>query len=164
MTKVLVDSNIILDLFLDDPKWAKWSETTLENQARHSTLCINPIIYTEISIGFNKVEEIEEQFSDRCFKNCGDIEFTALITEDIDRIFTPCRYAIQDVVPISTPVQPVIIKEIVSFRGRFCELVHVGDFVRVRGKLEQVSDNKTGKIWYRVLLGRDHTDFMVIEQ
>ncbi len=110
-----------------------------------------------------KVEEIEEQFSDRCFKNCGDIEFTALITEDKDRIFTPCRYAIQDVVPISTPVQPVTIEEIVSFRGRFCELAHVGDYVRARGKLEQVSDNKTGKLWYRVLLGQDHTDFMVIE-
>ncbi len=60
MTKVLVDSNIILDLFLDDPKWAEWSETTLENRARHSTLCINPIIYAEISIGFTRIETLEK--------------------------------------------------------------------------------------------------------
>ena len=60
MTKILVDSNIILDLFLDDPKWAEWSETTLENRARHSTLCINPIIYAEISIGFTRIETLEK--------------------------------------------------------------------------------------------------------
>lgn len=68
MTKVLVDSNIILDLFLDDPKWAKWSETTLENHARHSTICINPIIYTEISIGFKRIEDLEKAVSKACFQ------------------------------------------------------------------------------------------------
>jgi hypothetical protein len=30
MKGVLVDSNIILDVFLNDPKWADWSESTLE--------------------------------------------------------------------------------------------------------------------------------------
>ena len=60
MTEILVDSNIILDLFLDDPKWAEWSETTLENRARHSILCINPIIYAEISIGFTRIETLEK--------------------------------------------------------------------------------------------------------
>ena len=68
MTKVLVDSNIILDLFLDDPKWAEWSETTLENRARHSILCINPIIYTEISIGFKRIEDLEKAVSKACFQ------------------------------------------------------------------------------------------------
>ena len=64
----MVDSNIILDLFLDDPKWAGWSETILENQARHSTLCINPIIYTEISIGFTRIEDLEKAISTAGFQ------------------------------------------------------------------------------------------------
>ena len=68
MTEILVDSNIILDLFLDDPKWAEWSETTLENRARHSILCINPIIYTEISIGFKRIEDLEKAVSKACFQ------------------------------------------------------------------------------------------------
>ncbi len=68
MTKILVDSNVILDLFLDDPKWAKWSETTLENQPRHSSICINPIIYTEISIGFKRMEDLEKAVSKACFQ------------------------------------------------------------------------------------------------
>ncbi len=59
MTGVLVDSNVILDIFLDDPKWADWSESTLERYSESSTLYINPIVYTEISIGFDRIEDLE---------------------------------------------------------------------------------------------------------
>lgn len=111
-----------------------------------------------------KAEEVGERFKDRCFRNCGDIELKARITEDIDRFFTPCRYVIEDAVLRPTSTQRLTIAEIVSFRGRFCEAARVGDSVRVRGKLEHVIDRKTGRMWYRVLLGRDHTDFMVIEE
>lgn len=55
----LVDSNVILDIFLDDPTWADWSVTTLANVNDHSTLYINQIVYTEVSIGFKKIEELE---------------------------------------------------------------------------------------------------------
>ena len=56
----LVDSNVILDIFLDDPNWADWSETTLNRYGASGDLYINPIIYTEVSIGFNRIEELEE--------------------------------------------------------------------------------------------------------
>lgn len=59
MKGVLVDSNVILDVFLDDPVWADWSEAMLEEYAPHTALCINPIIYTEISIGFDLIEDLE---------------------------------------------------------------------------------------------------------
>jgi len=59
MKGVLVDSNIILDLFLNDPNWADWSETILEEYIRHSTLYINSIVYSEISIGFELIEDLE---------------------------------------------------------------------------------------------------------
>jgi len=109
-----------------------------------------------------KVEEIEERFGDRCYQDCGDVELNARIAEDTERFFTPCRYGIEDVVILPTPGQRLKIEEIVSFRGRFCEAARVGDHVRVLGKLEQVNDRKTGRQWYRVLLGRDQKDFMVI--
>jgi hypothetical protein len=63
MKGVLVDSNIILDIFLDDPNWAEWSEAVLSEYSEHTPLYINPIIYTEISIGFKKIEELETAFS-----------------------------------------------------------------------------------------------------
>ncbi|MBN1929139.1 MAG: type II toxin-antitoxin system VapC family toxin [Chlorobiaceae bacterium] len=63
MNGLLVDSNIILDLFLDDPVWADWSEAALSDYAVRTPLFINPVIYSEISIGFNKIEELEAALS-----------------------------------------------------------------------------------------------------
>jgi predicted nucleic acid-binding protein len=59
MNGLLVDSNIILDIFLDDPQWADWSEMTLNRYGYDHKLLINPIIYTEVSIGFERIEEVE---------------------------------------------------------------------------------------------------------
>ena len=60
MKELLVDSNVILDVFLDDPQWADWSEMTLNQYGAANDLLINPIIYTEISIGFDQIEKLEE--------------------------------------------------------------------------------------------------------
>lgn len=59
MNGVLVDSCVLLDLFTDDLKWAGWSENILGNYSQRNTLFINSIIYIEISIGFNRIEEVE---------------------------------------------------------------------------------------------------------
>lgn len=60
MNGVLIDSCVLLDLFTDDPNWAEWSENILEQYSQTNTLYINSMVYTEISIGFEKVEEIEK--------------------------------------------------------------------------------------------------------
>jgi hypothetical protein len=59
MKGLLVDSNVILDIFLDDPNWADWSESALANYSVYTKLYINSIVYTEVSIGFEKIEELE---------------------------------------------------------------------------------------------------------
>ena len=59
MKGILVDSNVILDLFLNDPKWADWSEAALEKYSQQATLYINPMIYSEVSIGFELIEDLE---------------------------------------------------------------------------------------------------------
>lgn len=59
MKGVLVDSNIILDVFLDDPNWAEWSESKLETFSSITKLFINSIVYSEVSIGFERIEELE---------------------------------------------------------------------------------------------------------
>lgn len=56
---VLVDSNVLLDLLEEDPSWYEWSARNLEQAADRSVLIINPVIYAEISIGFQRVEEVE---------------------------------------------------------------------------------------------------------
>lgn len=59
MNQIIVDSNVILDLFLDDQDWADWSESILSRYSQTHHLCINPIIYSEVSVGFKKIEELE---------------------------------------------------------------------------------------------------------
>lgn len=68
MKGVLVDSNVILDVFLNDLKWADWSEGKLEEYSDHTSLYINPIIYSEISIGFNFIEDLESAISKAGFQ------------------------------------------------------------------------------------------------
>jgi predicted nucleic acid-binding protein len=55
----LVDSNIWLDLFGDDRQWADWSERVLARSFEEGPLCINPIIYAEVSVRFDAVEPLE---------------------------------------------------------------------------------------------------------
>ena len=59
MKGILVDSNVILDVFLNDLKWGDWSQAKLEGYNGHTSLYINSIIYSEISIGFKLIEDLE---------------------------------------------------------------------------------------------------------
>jgi len=56
---VLVDSNVIIDIATNDPKWAAWSSDALSRAADESTLVINPLIYAEVSIGYERVEDLD---------------------------------------------------------------------------------------------------------
>ncbi len=67
MSGVLVDSNILLDVFSDDPEWANWSEKQLAVYGSTNHLYINPIIYSEISIGFARIEELEQTLQEGGF-------------------------------------------------------------------------------------------------
>jgi len=57
---VLVDSNVILDLFSQDPRWWSWSSAALEEAAGDDRLVINPIVYGEISFRFEAIEDLED--------------------------------------------------------------------------------------------------------
>ena len=56
---VLIDTNVLLDVFTDSPDWAEWSISKLEKYQSVATLKINAIIYSELSVGFEKIEQLE---------------------------------------------------------------------------------------------------------
>jgi predicted nucleic acid-binding protein len=56
---ILVDTNVLLDVFEDDAEWSDWSQDRLDSASATDTLAINPIIYSELSIGFARIEELE---------------------------------------------------------------------------------------------------------
>jgi len=59
MGHVLVDSNVLLDLITEDKEWYTWSSETLADCAEHSALAIDPVIYGEVSVGFERIEDVE---------------------------------------------------------------------------------------------------------
>ena len=68
MADVLVDSNVLLDVLEEDPRWYEWSSMQLQRAADQCSLLINPIIYAEISIGFQRIEELEQTLSAEFFQ------------------------------------------------------------------------------------------------
>jgi predicted nucleic acid-binding protein len=56
---ILVDSNVLLDVLTEDPRWFAWSADALAGQAERDVLTINPIIYAEVSVGFVRIEDLD---------------------------------------------------------------------------------------------------------
>lgn len=64
----LVDSNVILDVLTDDPRWFDWSADALARTAEQDVLVINPIVYAEVSVRFARIEELEEALPASAFR------------------------------------------------------------------------------------------------
>ncbi|MDJ0768913.1 MAG: type II toxin-antitoxin system VapC family toxin [Ilumatobacter sp.] len=56
----LVDSNVLLDVMTEDERWADWSVSALATAAELGPLVINPVIFSEVSIRFSRVEQLDE--------------------------------------------------------------------------------------------------------
>jgi predicted nucleic acid-binding protein len=56
---VLVDTNVLLDVLENDAEWGAWSQERLDSAIAVDTLAINPVIYSELSIAFARIEELE---------------------------------------------------------------------------------------------------------
>ena len=60
MSGTLVDGNVILDIVTDDAEWGNWSAARLADAAEAGMLAINPIVYAEVSVGFDRIEDVED--------------------------------------------------------------------------------------------------------
>jgi predicted nucleic acid-binding protein len=56
---ILVDTNVLLDVLEDDPQWAEWSQQQLETVSLADSLAINAVIYSELSMAFERIEDLE---------------------------------------------------------------------------------------------------------
>ena len=64
--EALVDSNVILDIVTGDRRWASWSTKAIEDW--NGILVINPVIYAEVSIGFERIEDLDKAVSRELFR------------------------------------------------------------------------------------------------
>lgn len=58
--RTLVDSNVLLDVFTDDPRWGTWSAEQLAQAFDAGPVAINPLIFAELSVGFASIEALDQ--------------------------------------------------------------------------------------------------------
>ncbi|MGO8958159.1 MAG: type II toxin-antitoxin system VapC family toxin [Streptosporangiaceae bacterium] len=56
----LVDSSVILAIVTEDPAWSEWSAAALAEALDDGALAINPIVYAEVSVGFDRIEDLDD--------------------------------------------------------------------------------------------------------
>ncbi len=59
MSVTLVDTNVLLDLVINDARWADWSIAQLDAAALRGSVAINDIIYAELSVRFAAIEPLD---------------------------------------------------------------------------------------------------------
>jgi predicted nucleic acid-binding protein len=59
MTAVLIDSNVLLDVMTEDPRWSSWSAGALEDAANSFRLVVNAIVYAQVSVRYSRIEDLE---------------------------------------------------------------------------------------------------------
>jgi len=104
--------------------------------------------------------EAETDYGQFHYTPIGQEKLQAVVVEDHDAIFTPCRYGLSGTQTTGKKRMPEP-NEIVSFRGRFSDQARIGDRILATGTLEQVQDGQ-GVSRHRLLLGNSREDTMVV--
>ena len=56
----LIDSCVLLDVITGDERWADWSAARIAAAVDEGRAVINPLIYAEVSVGYETLEELDE--------------------------------------------------------------------------------------------------------
>lgn len=59
----LIDSNVLLDVISDDPRWGEWSGNALAEAVRSGPTYINPLVYAEVSVQYDDLAKLDERMS-----------------------------------------------------------------------------------------------------
>ena len=60
MTGTLIDSSVLLDVATQDPVWFDWSTSALADAVRGGPVLVNPIVYAEVSVGYDRIEDLDD--------------------------------------------------------------------------------------------------------
>ena len=108
-------------------------------------------------------DETGEKYGDVCYKNSGYARISATVADDSEALFTPCTYRLENVKVLDCPaLEPI--REIVSFRGRFCLQAKAGESIVAQGKVENAKDARNNYEHYRIIIGNKPSDFMTLSQ
>jgi predicted nucleic acid-binding protein len=60
MSGTLIDSSVLLDVATQDPIWLDWSTAALADAVRGGPVLVNPIVYAEVSVGYDRIEDLDD--------------------------------------------------------------------------------------------------------
>jgi predicted nucleotidyltransferase len=104
--------------------------------------------------------EVTEKYSSVNYKPMGETQIKATISDDSQTIFTPCTYRIENAQTLEGR-RAETIREIVSFRGRFCEQARIDETVVARGMVERIQQSGK-KERFRLVIGNKPSDYMIL--
>ena len=64
----LVDSSVLLDVATGDPVWSDWSAQALASAVRRGPVLVNPIVFAEVSVGFDRIEDLDDALPPDIFR------------------------------------------------------------------------------------------------
>lgn len=64
---VFLDTNVLLDILTNDPKWADWSSRQFQRAEREG-IAINPILYAELAAHFSSIDDVDHFLRPSVFK------------------------------------------------------------------------------------------------
>jgi predicted nucleic acid-binding protein len=62
-SRILVDTNVLVDLLNDDPEWADWSSDAFCACGDYATLVINTTIYAELAVRYDSADELDSMIA-----------------------------------------------------------------------------------------------------
>jgi predicted nucleic acid-binding protein len=77
---ILVDSNVIIDIFEEDPRWADWSTEQIAVAGKGDGAMINEVVIAEVAPSHGSLERfltVMESFNIGCEAICNQSAFTA---------------------------------------------------------------------------------------
>jgi len=108
---------------------------------------------TWVSIHPVKLEsEVSEEYGEATYHPCGQVTICAVVRDNIDCLFLPSVYKIEEVDILEGP-QLGKVTEVVSYESLYDSIAENGETIQARGKLERVTEKGTSREHYRVLVG-----------
>ena len=68
MNRLLIDTNVLLDIVTNDLVWLAWSQAQVRAAAASGRLLINPIIYAELAPAFKTAEALDDWLDPAVFE------------------------------------------------------------------------------------------------
>jgi predicted nucleotidyltransferase len=94
-------------------------------------------------------------YGDLSYQMIGYQKVSGKVLSSQDSIFTPCEYHVE------CDNEQTGIEKLVSYRGRFTEQVFAGDQFEAFGRMESVTDHRTGGRYSHLVLGERPEDYLV---